>query len=119
MKRFCAILLSALLLAANAFGQVAVRPELNLDAVRQAAASSRSLFLDSTGRVSAIETFLTLVRIKGPSGHEEAVRQEVKRLMTEAGAVPIRQTTTNDPTAPRNLVMEIPASTALADKRGI
>ena len=59
------------------------------------------------------------MRIKGPSGHEEAVREEVKRLMTEAGAVPIRQTTTNDPTAPRNLVMEIPASTALADKRGI
>jgi len=86
MKRFCAILLSALLLAANAFGQVAVRPELNLDAVRQAAASSRSLFLDSTGRVSAIETFLTLVRIKGPSGHEEAVRQEVKRLMTAGKA---------------------------------
>src|SRR5436309_7484690 len=118
MRHWLAFYLSTSVLAWTCFGQSATRAELRLDQVAQAAANSHSLFLDSTGRVSAIETFVKLVRIKGPSGHEEAVRDEVKRLLSTIGAQPMAPKT-NNPTAPRNLVMEIPASSALADQPGI
>src|SRR6058998_1542665 len=118
MRHWFAFYLSTSVLAWTCFGQSTTRAEFRLDQVAQAAANSHSLFLDSPGRVSAIETFVKLVRIKGPSGQEEAVHEEIKRLLSGVGARPMTSKT-NDPTAPRNLVTEIPASSALADQPGI
>ncbi len=88
MKHGSAICLLALVLTGSS-GRPAARAEVNLQEVRQAAVDANSLFLNETGRVSAIETFLKLVSIKGPSGQEQAVGEVVQRFLTEAGAVRI------------------------------
>src|SRR5258705_7169186 len=116
MNRCLALFLSASIL--HGFAPAAFGAGLDQDEVRRAATTAHSLFLDSTGRVSAIETFIDLVRIKGPSGNEQAVAEEIKSLLSRTGAVFARQQTTN-PKAPHNLVMEIPASGALPGQQAI
>ncbi len=117
MKHGSAICLLALVLTGSS-GRPAARAEVNLQEVRQAAVDANSLFLNETGRVSAIETFLKLVSIKGPSGQEQAVGEVVQRFLTEAGAVRIIPQTGVEK-APYNLVLEIPASSARSEEPGL
>src|SRR5262245_31042785 len=48
--------------------------KLDLAEAHKAAAEAKSLFLDSDARVRAVDTFVDLVRIKGVSGQEQAIR---------------------------------------------
>src|SRR5712671_1556062 len=116
MNRCLALLLSAAIL--HCLRHAASGAELDLDEIHRAATSAHSLFLDSTGRVQAIDTFVKLVRIKGPSGNEEAVAEAIKSLLSETGAVLVKRQTTNSK-APRNLLMEIPASSTLAGQQAV
>jgi len=106
------------------FSWLASSAELDLGEIRRAANGAHSLFLDSTGRVSAIDTFLALVKIKGPSGEEQLVVQEITNLLKQTGARVI-PAATNGATdkegkaVPHNLVMELPESTDLGSEPGI
>lgn len=91
---------------------------LDVAQIHKAATDANSLYLDEGGRVHAVEAFQRLVRIKGPSGQEEAVRKEVQRMLSEAGAVVV-PTEREDQEAPYNLVMELPGSGVLAGRPGI
>jgi hypothetical protein len=117
MQRCLPLCLASLLVESSVLGQTPPARELNHAQIDEAAANAHSLFLDRTGRVSAIDTFVKLVRIKGPSGKENAVADELKRLLVPTGAatVPLHSADA----APHNLVMELPASTALASRPAI
>lgn len=84
----------------------------------QAAADAHSYFFDEERRLGAVAIFQKLVEIKGPSGKEQEIRDEVRRLLLEVGAIPVPPKTEN-PDAPNNLVMEIPATGALASEPAI
>jgi len=118
MKRFLQVRISISLLAGQCLAGQASAIGLDAGEVRRAATNAHSLFLSAHERVAAIEDFVKLVRIKGPSGQEEAVREEVQRLLIETGAKTIRPETKNQK-APRNLVMEIAGSGILAEKPAI
>jgi ankyrin repeat protein len=92
--------------------------ELNVRQVNKAATDAQSLFLDDAGRIQAADTFQRLVRIKSPSGQEQQIREEVQRMLAEAGAVVVH-TKSNDREAPYNLIMEIPGSEDLVGQPGI
>jgi cytohesin len=91
---------------------------LDIGQINKAAIAAKSLFLDDDGRIHAVDTFQRLVRVKGPSGQEQQIREEVQRMLTQAGAavVPAKS---NDREAPLNLIMEIPGSGDLAGRPGI
>ena len=91
---------------------------LDVGQINKAATNAQSLFLDDAERIHAADTFQRLVRIKGPSGQEELIREEVRRMLTQAGAVVV-PTKSNDQEAPYNLIMEIPGSGDLASRPGI
>jgi len=99
MRRSLALGTSILALGWNSFASSATPPSLDIEQAHRAATKARSLFLDDARRIAAVDTFVRLVRIKGPSGQEQSVREEVQRALTLAGAaaVPAR---TNDPAAP-------------------
>jgi putative aminopeptidase FrvX len=59
-----------------------------------------------------------LVSIKGPSGKEQKIQNELKDILTGEGATVVLADI-NNPKAPCNLVMEIPGTGDLADKPGI
>jgi putative aminopeptidase FrvX len=63
-------------------------------------------------------TFVRLVQIKGISGQEEHIREEVKHILTTIGAreLPLAR---NEPDAPLNLLMEIPATGRFTNKPAI
>src|SRR5687768_3215499 len=88
MKGFRAAL-SITVLTCNCFADPAAIG-LDLGEVRRAATNARSVFLSQQERVTAVETFVKLARIKGPSGQEGAVREEVQRLLIETGARTIK-----------------------------
>ena len=96
----------------------AAEPELNLAAIDGAASNTHSLFLNATQRVQAIRTFRTVTQIKGSSGREESVREAVKGLLAQTGAVeiPLKNASSN---TPLNLVMELPATGNLTNSPGI
>src|SRR5688500_10250924 len=91
MKRFLQVGLSISLLAGHCLAGPAPATGLDAGEVRRAATNAHSLFLSAHERVTAIENFVKLVRIKGPSGQEEVVREEVQRLLLETGAKTIRR----------------------------
>jgi putative aminopeptidase FrvX len=91
---------------------------VNPDEVNKAAADAYSYFLDEDRRIGAIATFEKLVAIKGPSGQEAAIRDEVRRMLLETGAKPVPPKS-DHPSPPLNLVMEIPGSGTLADHPAI
>jgi len=91
---------------------------LDVTQINKAATDAKSLFLDDAGRVHAADAFRRLVCIKGPSGQEQPVQEEVQRMLTQAGAVVV-PTKSNDRKAPYNLIMEIPGSGDLASRPGI
>jgi putative aminopeptidase FrvX len=115
MKRYLAIGASVLIFGWNGLADSATPASLDIRQIHNAATNAHSLFLDDARRMGAVDTFLKLVRIKGPSGQEQSVREEVKRILTLAGTgtVPAKG---QDPEAPCNLVMEIPGSGGLADQ---
>jgi putative aminopeptidase FrvX len=88
------------------------------EAAAQSAAEAQTLILSTADRQRTIETFLQLVQIKGASTKEHAIREELKRIMTSLGAseLPLKET---PEIGPLNLIMEIPATSALANKPGI
>jgi putative aminopeptidase FrvX len=92
--------------------------ELDLPLIDRAASNAPSFFLNSTQRVESIRTFLTLTQIKGRSGQEQIVREQVKQLLAAAGAVESRLNTVGS-NAPLNLVMELPATGHLTNLPGI
>ena len=113
MRRYLALGTSVLVFGWNSLASSATPPSLDIEQIHHAATKARSLFLDDAQRIGAVDTFLKLVRIKGPSGQEQSVRDEVERALTLAGAaaLPARD---KDLAGPCNLVMEIPGSGGLA-----
>jgi putative aminopeptidase FrvX len=118
MKRCLAVGVAVLLLGWGSLADSARPVGIDVGQIHKAATDSESLFLDDAGRIHAVDTFLGLVRIKGPSGRELPVQQEVRRILTQAGAVVV-PAKSNDRKAPCNLIMEIPGSGALASRPGI
>ena len=109
MKCVCEAL-SICLIAAGLICPGCTRPTaLDVGQINKAATDAQGLFLDDAGRIHAADTFQRLVRIKGPSGQEEQIREEVRRMLTQAGAVVV-PAKSNDQEAPYNLIMEIPGS---------
>jgi len=80
-----------------------------LPAARESARQVPSLFLSEQQKVETVEGFAKIVGIKSPSGGETAVREELRRRLASLGLVEITRGL-NDPNAPMNLVMELPAS---------
>jgi putative aminopeptidase FrvX len=118
MKKFFVTCIVVLLLVCSNLAIPATQNSLDISQIHKAAADSKSLFLDEAGRIKAVDTFMQLVRIKGPSGKEQAIQDELKSILTGAGAVVV-PTDSNNPQAPCNLVMEIPGTGDLAEKPGI
>jgi putative aminopeptidase FrvX len=117
MKPTFSLLVSISLFVVTSPGKAAAADALNLDEVHQAAGNSHSLFLDAGSRIKAIDSFVRMVKIKGASGQEGAVRDVVQRSLEKyaKNLTPI----TNDSKAPFNLAMELPASGALSARSGI
>jgi putative aminopeptidase FrvX len=115
MRRYLAIGAWVLVVGWNSLANAATPASLDIGQIHNAATKARSLFLDDARRIGAVDTFLKLVRIKGPSGQEQPVREEVQRVLALAGAaeVPAKN---KDLEAPCNLVMEIPGSGDLASQ---
>jgi putative aminopeptidase FrvX len=115
MRRCAAIGAFVLVVGWNSLANSAPAASLDIGQIHQAATKARSLFLDDVQRVGAVDMFSKLVRLKGPSGQEQSVREEVQRVLAQAGcvAVPAKN---KDPEAPCNLVMEIPGLGALASR---
>jgi hypothetical protein len=88
------------------------------EAAAKFAADTETLILSKTERERAVASFLKLVQIKGPSKKEQAIREELKRVLTTLGAreIPLKETAE---AAPLNLVIEIPATPTLINKPGI
>ena len=105
-----------LLLATSSLA--AATAELDMALVDGAASNAPSLFLNATQRVQSIRTFLTVAQIKGSSGQEQMIREEVKRLLTSSGAVevPLPAAGSN---VPLNLVLEFPATGGLTNAPGL
>ena len=118
MKKYFATYVVVLLLICSNLAVSTTHSSLDIAQIHKVAADSKSMFLDETGRVRAVDTFVQLVRIKGPSGKEQEIQKEIKGVLAWAGAVVV-PTDSNDPKAPCNLVMEIPGTGDLADKPGI
>lgn len=116
MSRFVPIFLLLFLLSFRCLSEA--EHAVNLYAVKKAAADAHSYFLDADRRIGAIATFLKLVAIKGPSGQEAAIRDEVRRMLLETSATPVPPKA-DHPYAPLSLVMEIPGSGTLADRPAI
>jgi putative aminopeptidase FrvX len=91
---------------------------LDTEAIHRAASNTPSFFLNATQRVESIDAFLALAQIKGISGREQAVREQVKRRLMIAGAVEIPPRAANS-NAPLNLVMELPGTGAFTNAPGI
>jgi len=86
--------------------------------IQQAATNATSLFLNAGQRIEAVRTFVELVRIKGPSGQEQTIRDELQRRLAE---VKLRRFPglADDTNAPANLVMELPAAGPLTSQPAI
>jgi putative aminopeptidase FrvX len=78
-----------------------------------AASNSFSVFLSPEQRMGVVRTFVQLVQIKSPSREEEAVRRELCRRLTAAGAREL-PCGLEDAQAPRNLAMEFAATPGFA-----
>jgi len=116
MKRCLAVVV--LLLGCSSLVDSARPIALDVGQIHKAATNAQSLFLGDAGRIKAVDTFLRLVRIKGPSGQEQPVQEEVQRILSRAGAVVV-PAKSNNSEAPCNLIMEIPGSGVLASRPGI
>ena len=116
MKRCLVVVV--LLLGCSSLADSARPIALDIAQIHKAATNAKSLFLDDAGRTQAVDTFLRLVRIKGPSGQEQPVQEELQRILTRIGAVVV-PAKSNDREAPFNLIMEIPGLGSLASRPGI
>lgn len=118
MKPCRSVSLLVLILAWSGSADAAQQARLDLAQISQAATNASSLFLDAAARERAVGAFLKLVQIKGVSGQERAIREEVKRLLTQSGAseVPLKDA---DSDVPLNLVMELTATGVFTNKPGI
>ncbi|MHC4556993.1 MAG: M28 family peptidase [Planctomycetota bacterium] len=117
-KRCLAVGVTVLLLGWSGLADSAKPVTLDVEQIHKAATNAQSLFLDDVARIHAVDTFLRLVRIKGPSGKEQAIQEELQRILTKVGAAVVALKSDGDQ-APCNLVMEIPGSGTLADRPGI
>jgi len=118
MKKHLAFGVVVLLLAGSSLAHSASPTALDVENIHKAAANAKSLFLGEPSRIQAVDSFMRLVSIKGPSGLEQPVKEELLRTLTQAGAVVV-STQTDDPTAPCNLIMEIPGSGDLAGRPSV
>jgi putative aminopeptidase FrvX len=118
MKKFSAIFIIILLILCNNFAVSAAQNSLDKTQIHKTAVNAKSLILGEAERVRAVDTFVQLVSIKGPSGKEQEIQNELKKIITKAGAkmVPLKSDSNQ---APCNLVMEIAGTGNLADKPGI
>ena len=107
-----------LLIPSTGGAEVRLLSPTQREAAAKSASEAQTQILSKSERERAIETFLQLVQIKGPSKKEQDINDELKRVMTTLGAREILLKETAEP-APLNLIMEIPATPSLADKPGI
>jgi putative aminopeptidase FrvX len=118
MTRLSALNFALLLLAWSSLADTNNSVAVDLAEVRRVATNAQSLFLGPDERIHAAETFLQLVQIKGPSGQEQLIREELRRRLRPIGAVEI-SAKAGAANAPLNLVMEIVATGALSNQPGI
>ena len=83
MKKYFAAYVVVLLLICSNLAVSTTHSSLDIAQIHKAAADSKSMFLDETGRVRAVDTFVQLVRIKGPSGKEQEIQKEIKKSLHE------------------------------------
>jgi len=86
-----------------------------LPAARESAKKVPSLFLPEQQKIETVETFVKIIGIKSPSGKEAAVREELRQRLASLGLVEIKRDI-DDPNAPVNLIMELPASKDFEDR---
>ena len=89
-----------------------------LPAARESARQVPSLFLSEQQKVETVEGFVKIIGIKSPSGEEAAVRKELRGRLASLGLVEIARGL-DDPNAPMNLVMELPASKDFKDQPAV
>ena len=118
MKKFTLTYVIVLLLVFSSSAVSATHTSLDIEKIHSTAAESKSIFLDESGRIRAVDMFVRLVSIKGPSGKEQEIQNELRSILVKAGAAVVLADS-NNPEVPCNLVMEIPGSGDLADKPGI
>jgi len=86
-----------------------------LPVARESARKVPSLFLSEQQKVETVNGFVKIVGIKSPSGKEAAVRDELRQRLASLGLVEIKRGL-DDPNAPMNLIMELPASKDFKDQ---
>jgi putative aminopeptidase FrvX len=89
-----------------------------LPAARESARKVPSLFLSEQQKVETVEGFVKIIGIKSQSGEEAAVREELRQRLAALGLVEIKRDI-DDPNAPMNLIMELPASKDFKDRPAI
>lgn len=118
MKKFSAIFIIVSLIICSSLAISTTQSPLDIEKIHKTAADSKSMFLDEAERVRAVDTFVQLVSIKGPSGKEKEIQDKLRGILIETGAkvVPLKSDSNQ---APCNLVLEIPGTGDLANKPGI
>src|SRR5262245_49579935 len=117
-RNLLGLILLTLVLVWRTQAGAAIQTALDGWQTNRAVTTEYSLILDAVERNRAVSTFLNLVQIKGISGREQAIRDEVKRLLMPLEATELFSNPSNSK-APLNLVMEIPATGALTNQPGI
>jgi len=99
-------------------GRIALAASPDLTAVRTAGTNASSVLLDAPARAAVANTFLDLVRIKGVSGEEHAIRDALRLRLIALGAtnVPLKAIGSN---VPANLALVIPATGSFTNQPGI
>jgi putative aminopeptidase FrvX len=87
------------------------------DQLKKATASGQSHFLEESEKLTAVQNFVRLVQIKGPSRQEKEIHAHLLKELSKFGAVELPPKGGHG--SPLNLVMEIPATGSFSNKAGI
>ncbi len=101
---------------------VAVEVDELLIRARAVAREVDSLYLDERGREKSIDTFVNLVRQESPSGHEGAIRRQLKETLEKMDAKVLHECGPQCSAAehvPQNLIVEFPATGKFRNMPGI
>jgi putative aminopeptidase FrvX len=92
--------------------------KVNLAEPHRVASNTPSFLLDASARKELVDTFISLVNVKGSSGNEEGIGAELKRILKQAGATEISLPGT-ETGAPLNVAMEFAATRKFTNEPAI
>ena len=78
MKKYSAVYIIVSLFVCSRFLVSASQGLFEITQIHIVAIDTKSLFLNKTERVQAVDTFLQLVHIKGPNSKEQKIQNERK-----------------------------------------